>query len=539
MDCHVFRRLCDELVPALLGGRVEKVHQPGDALMFTIHCQGRKRFLFLRHGRKAPCLFLSGSRLPAGTTPPAFVMRLRKYLADRRLVEARVQWPERRLHLRADTRGEVSGEVWLTLDLREGASLRLENVKKNEADAAGTPLPPVADPDRTESGRTDSDSPVLWPDPSEWEKACAQEGWRSWPVLTPALRRTLPLLDKAEQAALLLDLEQGGGDLFLYEGERPEQTVLSAWPLPPALRKDRREEIFESALAAAARIGETVTLAELAERNRADAARPHLARAARLKKLLAKLEGEKIRLNGMCGLRETALALQAELYRFAPSEKRDAAMLRGGTLGVALDPSLTVRENMAAMFHKAARGQRGLALLDGRVASVRAELDEAERSGHWAGALETRIAGRTRPHQKQQAAGKTAAHGLPKGVQGFRSGDGFALLRGRDAAGNALLLKLAAPHDLWLHVAGGAGAHVLIRRDHSGQTVPRNTLEEAGILAALKSELRGEARVALMLAQAKFVHPVKGGRPGQVRVDRQEPGFEVTPDPGLEERLVV
>ena len=28
MDCHVFRRLCDELAPALMGCRIEKIHRP-------------------------------------------------------------------------------------------------------------------------------------------------------------------------------------------------------------------------------------------------------------------------------------------------------------------------------------------------------------------------------------------------------------------------------------------------------------------------------------------------------------------------------
>ena len=69
---------------------------------------------------------------------------------------------------------------------------------------------------------------------------------------------------------------------------------------------------------------------------------------------------------------------------------------------------------------------------------------------------------------------------LPKQVQAFRSSDGFLILRGRDTRGNALALKLAAPHDYWLHTADGPSAHVIIRRDHAGQEVPERTLREAG-----------------------------------------------------------
>ena len=120
MDCHVFRRLCDELAPALMGCRIEKIHRPAkDVTLFTLYGTGGKRFLFLRAGRKAPFLFLSTHKIPVGSVPPADIMRLRKYLADRRIIDVLPDWVGRRLylHVNADT------ECWLTLDLREGPSL--------------------------------------------------------------------------------------------------------------------------------------------------------------------------------------------------------------------------------------------------------------------------------------------------------------------------------------------------------------------------------------------------------------------------------
>ena len=120
MDCHVFRRLCDELAPALMGCRIEKIHRPAkDVTLFTLYGTGGKRFLFLRAGRKTPFLFLSTHKIPVGSAPPADIMRLRKYLADRRIIDVLPDWVGRRLylHVNADT------ECWLTLDLREGPSL--------------------------------------------------------------------------------------------------------------------------------------------------------------------------------------------------------------------------------------------------------------------------------------------------------------------------------------------------------------------------------------------------------------------------------
>lgn len=510
MDCHVFRRLCDELAPALMGCRIEKIHRPArDVTLFTVY-GGEKRFLFLRSGRKAPFLFLSTHKIPVGSAPPADIMRLRKYLADRRVIDVLTDWVGRRLFLRVNG-GE---ELWLSLDLREGPSL-----------VFGPPPEP---------------EPAVWPDPAHWSEACAGDGWRGWPVLTPPLRRTLPLLPPEDQTALLLDLEAGGGDLFLYENAEGTRE-LSAWPLPPERRREadgslRQEIVMDDPLRACAAAGEAQVLRGIAALSRAEAAKPHLAEANRLRKLLLKLETEKDRLGRMVAGQEAARLLQAQLYRFAPEEKRPTVTLDRpeGPLELSLDPKLTIRENMASLFHKASRGKRGLAMLEGRFDAVRADLERAEQAGLMAQAATSAPLPPPSP-----ATPLLRAPELPKNVQPFRSSDGFLLLRGRDAKGNAQLLKLASPHDLWMHTGGGSGAHVLIRRDHAAQDIPARTLAEAATLSVLKSWRKDETQVDVIAALAKFVHPIRGARPGTVRIDRMEPAIIVTPDPEVEERLAL
>ena len=296
MDCHVFRRLCDELAPALMGCRIEKIHRPAkDVTLFTLYGTGGKRFLFLRAGRKAPFLFLSTHKIPVGSAPPADIMRLRKYLADRRIIDVLPDWVGRRLylHVNADT------ECWLTLDLREGPSLLFDAPPEPEIPA--------------------------WPDPAHWAEACEGDGWRNWPVITPPLRRTLPLLPPDEQSALLLDLEAGGGDLFLYENAAGERE-LSAWPLPPERRRDadgtpREELVVEDAIRACAAAGEAQVLRGIAALSRAEAAKPHQTEANRLRKLLLKLESEKKRLSDMVAAQDAARLLQSQLYRFSAEEE--------------------------------------------------------------------------------------------------------------------------------------------------------------------------------------------------------------------------
>lgn len=513
MDCHVFRRLCDELAPALMGCRIEKIHRPArDVTLFTVYGGGGKRFLFLKAGRKNPFLFLSTHKIPVGSAPPADIMRLRKHLADRRVIDVRTDWVGRRLFLRIN--GDA--ECWLALDLREGPALLFG---------------PPPDPE-----------PAVWPDPGHWEQACAGDGWRAWPVLTPPLRRTLPLLPPEDQAALLLDLEAGGGDLFLYESASGSRE-LSAWPLPPEQRREadgklRQEIAVDDPLRACAAAGEAQVLRGIAALSRAEAAKPHLAEANRLRKLLLKLETEKDRLGRMVDGQETGRLLQANLYRFAPDEKRSSVTLETsqGPAEVPLDPKLTIRENMVSLFHKASRGKRGLAMLEGRVDAVQSDLERAEQAGLMAQAATSAPLPVRSP---SPAAPLFRTPELPKNVQPFRSSDGFLILRGRDAKGNAQLLKLASPHDLWMHTGGGPGAHVLIRRDHAAQDIPPRTLTEAATLSVLKSWRKDETQVDVIAALAKFVHPIRGARPGTVRIDRMEPAIIVTPDPLIEERLAL
>ncbi|MCH5277970.1 MAG: DUF814 domain-containing protein [Desulfovibrionaceae bacterium] len=550
MDAHLFRRLCDALIPALCGARMEKIHQPDqDVSIFTLYGGGlarndglepggrdpartgpqaapgqsggrlqtggpAKRYLVLRADRKAPLLFLSAHRVPAGAQPPAPVMRLRKHLSGRHIVRALCHWIDRRLYL------ETSGGVTLLLDVREGPSLLFES-----APAFDEPAWPGA------------------PRESSPAALCEGELWRAWPALTPALRRTLPRLEPEEGRALLMDLQAGGGDVFLYEGPGGERQV-SAWPLPEALRAGMRESVWGNPLPALALAGESQVYAALAARARQTAAQPFLAEARRLDALLDKLDRDQARLAAMRDRQADALLLQASLYRLDRNTKLSALTLDSpdGPRELSLNPRLSVRENMDALFHQAARGRRGLEHLARRREAVLAERDAAlgelmrrEAAGTGGAApLPGQAKGdaSARPGRRDRPGGP-----LPRQVQMFRSSDGFILLRGRDSKGNALALRLAAPHDYWLHTADGPGAHVIIRRDHAGHAVPERTLMEAGALAALKSPLRDAAGADIQYSLAKYIHPMKNAGPGMVRIDKSEGSFRVSPDPGLEERL--
>jgi len=101
------------------------------------------------------------------------------------------------------------------------------------------------------------------------------------------------------------------------------------------------------------------------------------------------------------------------------------------------------------------------------------------------------------------------------------SPDGLVVLVGLTARGNDLLsLKLAAPRDFWLHAAGVAGAHVVVRNPENLDRLPRETLRHAAALAAAGSKQRHGGQVAVHVCRCADVSKPRGLAPGKVEIRR-------------------
>jgi predicted ribosome quality control (RQC) complex YloA/Tae2 family protein len=96
--------------------------------------------------------------------------------------------------------------------------------------------------------------------------------------------------------------------------------------------------------------------------------------------------------------------------------------------------------------------------------------------------------------------------------------EGFLVLVGKgDADNDHLTFGVAEPHDLWLHVAGPAGSHVVIRNPEKLDEVPRAVTERAAELAAWHSKARGaRGKVEVHLCRVADVSKPRGFAPGEV-----------------------
>ncbi len=512
MDAHLFRRLAPLLAAALSGARLERIHEPLAGLFaLTVFTRGKKCRLMFRPSRSAPLLYLTASPpLPNPAFPSAAVMRLRKYAEGRRLGAMRLDWVKRRMALALPgPAGEATPfpETWLLLDLKTGPDI-LFALPEDFGQAPPWPGRQVLE---HLLRHPDDDGPLA--------------PWRDYPILTPALRKTLLRMDEADAAALLVDLESAKGDIFAYE--QPGAPVLSAWPLldPPG-----PETVPEAALLleAVRRSQEPRLLEKAVEtwRNPAKRTKEEKKRLA----LRGRLQREKERLAGLIRRQEEGRLLQANLWRF-PRDTRLARLTLTDTTGaevtLSLDPLLTLTENMAAIFHLASRARRGLVRLDERLEAL--ERLSRETTAKAPGCNKTQAS-----RGKQATLKDTgAAHPWAE----FLSSDGFLMLRGKSARGNHAILKEARPFDLWFHGEDGPSAHLILKKLHAGQEIPQRTLEEAAVLTALKSAARNDARAGIICALAKNVHPLKGAAPGTVTVRAVEFSLRVTPDPAVEARL--
>lgn len=99
--------------------------------------------------------------------------------------------------------------------------------------------------------------------------------------------------------------------------------------------------------------------------------------------------------------------------------------------------------------------------------------------------------------------------------------DGWEVLVGKGARDNdTLTFRVAAPTDLWLHAAGYAGSHVVVRNP-DGVEVPREVVRRAAELAVFHSKARAaRGKIDVHVCRASEVRKERGAPAGQVRIAR-------------------
>lgn len=227
------------------------------------------------------------------------------------------------------------------------------------------------------------------------------------------------------------------------------------------------------------------------------------------------LSRELVRAEALDRLRWEGEMIYGFLYEIQPGQT--ALVVEGQT--IKLDPDKPPVENAQARFREYNKAKGALAGVPERVAAVNGQLhylDETLALLDLAEGYEA-IAAIEREVEEQgmlKASGKHNVKGPRAAPLRLQSSDGLPIFVGRSAGQNEeVTFRLARPDDLWLHVHGQPGAHVVVQAEGD---VPDRTLEEAAGLAAYFSKARTATSVEVIVTQRRNVRKIPGGPPGLV-----------------------
>ncbi|MBX9879232.1 MAG: NFACT family protein [Candidatus Obscuribacterales bacterium] len=191
---------------------------------------------------------------------------------------------------------------------------------------------------------------------------------------------------------------------------------------------------------------------------------------------------------------------------------------------IALDPSLSPSQNAQVKYKLFSKNkarfeaaEKHIGQTSGRLAVLKqclADLGEALTRDD-VDLVKANFAGRDPTQSK--ILNKDAAGGKP--IM-FGSSDGVTILVGRNRKENELILSNAKPHEIWLHVLGSPGSHVLIRLTSNKTEPPANTLKEAAYAAAYFSKAKTSGITRVTYTQCRYVK--KLGPAGVVSYEKEK-----------------
>lgn len=192
----------------------------------------------------------------------------------------------------------------------------------------------------------------------------------------------------------------------------------------------------------------------------------------------------------------------------------------GGEIKIPLDPLLSPQQNAAKYFKTYQRAKTAAVILKEQIAlaqdnltyleSVLESLSRAEKEQDLQ---------EIRQELVQTGFLRQRSKGKEKKLQSrpltFRSRSGMRICVGRNNVQNDLLTtKLAFKSDIWFHTQKIHGAHVILFTE--GQTPDKDSLVDAANLAAWYSQNKNGGKTPVDFTPVKFVKKPAGARPGMV-----------------------
>ncbi|MEK6649414.1 MAG: NFACT RNA binding domain-containing protein [Bacteroidota bacterium] len=201
-------------------------------------------------------------------------------------------------------------------------------------------------------------------------------------------------------------------------------------------------------------------------------------------------------------------------------------------IAIPLDPHLTPAKNAERYFDKARKTRTAIAeqrsrliALEERRRTVTPLVDEAEDI-----TTPEELDAFTERHpvilkQLGIRTGGGAHRGKEEARPPFRIftvEGGFQVWAGKSGENNDLLTtRHTAKNDLWFHVRGAGGSHVVLKVGTGHGEVSKRAKEQAAAVAAYFSKMRKGSLVPVAMCEGKFVRKPRGASTGTVVVERE------------------
>lgn len=551
----VFAAVADELRAAALGAKVDKINQPEkDRLVLTLRGgdnNRRKNLKLLLCARPgAARIHLTEQTFDNPMEPPMFCMLLRKYLTGARIAAVEQPDYERVLTIRFSASDELGYDRTVSLVfeaagrvpnivLIDGENRILDCLKRANVDANAVrpllpglyyQLPPTQDGKQNPGALTDAERLQLFAagrDPFDALQehlsglcplVCriitANAGGDTAEDLAKALSDiTSQYADRRFTPTLIRDPAKHGTDFTVVSV--PDTMVVERFDTPSEML-DKVYAEREEAEKQATRAGAILRPVK--------AARQKLAKKLGLQReeLQRTFQREEYRMKGDI--------LNANLYRIP----RGAASVRlpnfyeenEPEVEIALDVRLSPQKNAQKYYAEYAKlksaknhletiieqGQRELDYLDSTIYAISA----ADRNALVQIEAELTEQGYLRSANSKK---NKKAKLPPLPPLEFTVDGGYTVLVGRTGKQNdELTFHTAGKNDLWFHVKGVPGSHVILFS--GGEEPSAVAYTQAAELAASHSSLKGTGKVSVDYTQVRYVKKLPGAMPGMVTYDR-------------------
>ena len=203
---------------------------------------------------------------------------------------------------------------------------------------------------------------------------------------------------------------------------------------------------------------------------------------------------------------------------------------------ISLNPAFDAVENAELLYRKARKGKRGHETAEKQAAETEANIGKlrkiiadiealiAEKQpddlSDEDAARAHELAAEFVPPPALNSKGKPVVEPPPPPFKKYVI-DGWEIFLGKNSAQNdELSTRFAKPSDIWLHVAGYAGSHVIIRHQKNTDNPPKTIIEKAAQLAVLNSKAKHTSFAEVHVTEARFVRKRRHAPPGEVIAER-------------------